>query len=376
MKCLVVAKTIKKGGAASGARNLLAALRAAGADVVAVDAYIEQRTKPIRLVRTLERLYERSFHGAETHCLRLGPPVFDLKRLYAEYRPDVIQLCDVSGNTIRFADIARVPCPVIHRMSDFWPYHGAHHYAEQAPQPFGLSDRALRYTIFDGSAMPDCRVAPSHWLASRLGGSDIRVIRNAVSVPEGIAPRSIGEHILRFGFISGQIMDPRKGFPALARFVAAVAARSRRTVQLHAFGRTHDGRLPDISKVDVVLHPAFSREDLARVYSSFDILLCPSRLDNSPNVVTEALAYGVPVIGQSGTGMESYIRPEVGGLVDFHNSGSSSVYEFQDIVQRISEHYSHFSERARRYAKEDLSPDVIGSKYLSLYEELLVKGYK
>ncbi|MBQ2263754.1 MAG: glycosyltransferase, partial [Loktanella sp.] len=246
MKILLITKTLTKGGAASGARNLLGALRAAGADVAALDGYVAQRPQPVRLLRVIERVYERSLHNPETHCLRLGPPVFDLKRLYAQYKPDIIQLCDVSGNTIRFADIGQLTCPVVHRMSDFWPYHGADHYAEQSPHTPKLADRLLRRTIFDGSVLPHCRVAPSHWLASRLGDDNIKVIRNAVSIPEGLALPTLANGVLRFGFIASQIADPRKGFSALAPFLSAVAARSGKTVQLHAYGWAREGSLANI----------------------------------------------------------------------------------------------------------------------------------
>ncbi|MDD7971983.1 glycosyltransferase [Roseinatronobacter alkalisoli] len=373
---VLITKTLTKGGAASGARNLLGALRAAGAEVTVLDAYAQMQLHPIRAVRVAERVVERLAQDAETHFLRLGPPTFDLRAVYRQYKPDVIQLCDISANTIRFSDIAHLPCPVVHRMSDFWPYNGAHHYAETPPRQPDLADRMLRRLVFDGRSMPHRRVAPSDWLASRLGGPDISVIRNAVAVPTHVDPRSSVEGVVRFGFISGQIMDPRKGYAALPSLLNALAGRVDKRVQLHVFGRNANGNLAQIPGVETIHHPAFSSSDLARVYTSFDILLCPSRLDNSPNVVTEALAHGTPVIGQKGTGMESYIRQDIGGLIDFHRLNGPAVEEFSGVVQAISRNYEQISMQAMRYTRDELSPPVIGKLYLDLYEELLMKGVK
>jgi hypothetical protein len=223
VKVVLISKTLTKGGAASGARNLLGALRAAGADVVALDGYAGLAARPARLVRVAERACERICFDAESHFLRFGPPTFDLAQVYDKYRPDVIQLCDVSGNTIRFADIARVPCPVVHRLSDFWPYHGARHYALSRPCPPGFADKLLHRFIFDGHDIPACRVAPSHWLASRLGGRDIRVIRNSVASPSEVKTRRALSGRVRFGFIAAHVMDKRKGFSALPPFMQAMA---------------------------------------------------------------------------------------------------------------------------------------------------------
>ena len=376
VKVVLITKTLTKGGAASGARNLLGALRAAGAEVTVLDASAQIQRHPIRAVRVAERVVERLTRDAETHFLRLGPPSFDLKTVYRRYKPDIIQLCDISANTILFSDIAHLPCPVVHRMSDFWPYHGAHHYAESPSQQTDLADRILQRLVFDGRSMPHRRVAPSHWLASRLGGRGVSVIRNAVAVPRHVEQRSPVEGLVRFGFISGQIMDPRKSYAALPPLLNTLADRVDKKVQLHVFGRNANGSVLDITGVETIHHPAFSSTDLARVFASFDILLCPSRLDNSPNVVTEALAHSTPVIGQKGTGMESYIRQDVGGLIDFHRLCGSADEEFLGVVQAISRDYERLCSQAVRYAREALSPPVIGNLYLDLYEEILIKGLK
>lgn len=308
---------------------------------------------------------------AETHYLRLGPPTFDLRKIYSRYCPDIIQLCDVSANTVRFADIVKLPCPVVHRMSDFWPYHGARHYAERPPDHPDLADRLLRRWIHADTGAVPCRVAPSHWLAERLGGHGVTVIRNAVTVPHGIAPKpGIGRR-LRFGFIAARVLDPRKGFTALAPVLDAFAARTGRVVELQVFGNAPRKGLPVPAAVTTCTHPAFGRNRLSEVFGRFDILLCPSRQDNSPNVVTEALAHGVPVIGQSGTGMDSYVTTSSGALVDFHGDVGRAADAFTDAANRIAADLTAHSAAALAFARQELGPETIGRQYRALYERLV-----
>ena len=306
-------------------------------------------------------------HGSGTHCLRIGPPVFDLHALCKEHRPDVIQMCDVSGNTIAFEELKNLPCPVVHRLSDFWPYHGARHYNEVPSSRLRIDDLLLRWTIFDGTAEPDGFVAPSRWLADRINRDNVQMIRNAVEPVSGIIARKRPFDPLRFGFISNPVHEPRKGLAAIPKVLAEVAAHMD-PVELHLFGKGSNAYMETTPGLRVIAYPPFGRDVLAKIYSCFDILLCPSVLDNSPNVLTEALAYGVPVIAQSGTGMDSYVRNEFGALVDFQGGPPSAITY---AVERLVTTYCDASMAALDYSIQYLSPKIIGDSYLSLYSRLL-----
>ncbi|MCW1933779.1 glycosyltransferase [Pararhodobacter zhoushanensis] len=376
MKVLVVSKSFTKGGSASGASNLAQALNAAGAEVVRVDAQEAIAGRPLAAVRFVERVYERLAHDAETHCLRLGPASVDLLALCKIHKPDVVQLCDISANTISFKALRRLPCPVFHRMSDFWPYHGARHYAPSPPTRPALADRVLRWTAFSGAPVPDIRVAPSHWLADHLvsGGvarDRLRVIRNAVTSPDEVQPRAHCAPGLRLGFIAGSITDPRKGFKNLLPFLAALPGGA----QVHLYGHPSKTDLPAVPGIEWVSGGRFTRDQKAGVYGSFDILLCPSLLDNSPNVLTEAFSFGVPVIAQSGTGMDSYVLPGTGALIDFKHLTSSALERFNASVAEIVSTYTACSAAALSSARDDLAPAVIGAAYLNLYHEILTQRH-
>lgn len=358
MKVLVVARSFLRGGSATGAVNLAHALEAAGLTVIR-----ESGDGKRPLLRKAERVFERALpNPQETHALRLGPPSLDLDALVRLHAPDIVQLCDLSGNTIAMDAPARLPCPSVHRMSDFWPYHGPAHYAQRPSEtPPGLAQILYDRAGF-GMLHPTMRVAPSAWLADQVaaaGSARPAVILNAQSVSPDIRPKTLKGGPLRLGFIANKLSDPRKGLAQLG----PALRDTQRDVQLITFGK-----LPAAGDIPKAQHRGtFPRTQIAHVMSEIDILLCPYKLDNSPNTVTEAFAHGVPVIGQRDTGMDSYIDDTRGAHVDFWDETP----QLDAVLDRISRDYAAHSAAALNFASKDLSPGKIGGAYAALYRELL-----
>ncbi len=359
MKVLLVARSFTRGGAATGAAGLSAALEAAGLDLVRASAD-DTPWRPLRLAeRSLEHLL---LDADEAHFLRLGPPSVDLAREVARHRPDIVQLGDISANTIAPAALAALPCPSVHRMSDFWPYHGLRHYADRPDETPGLARALFRVAGFAALA-PTARVAPSDWLADSLAASGAprpEVIRNAVLPVAGAAPRHLGGGPLRLGFISHKLASTRKGLDRLAEPIRHLGDR----VHLTTFGRPPAP--PGLDLPQVRHHGPFGKAETGRVMGGIDILLCPYRADNSPNTVTEAFAHGIPVIGQRGTGMDSYIADDRGALIDFDAPGTLA-----RALDRIEAAYDAHSTAALAFARGPLAPATIGVAYRRLYKTLL-----
>lgn len=355
MKVLLVARSFTRGGAATGASNLGLALEAAGLTVIRVSTSGKRRA-----LRTVERAVERVLFDAETHCLRLGPPSVDIATEAARNRPDIVQFCDISANTIAPFEVARLPVPTVHRMSDFWPYHGPSHYAANPGDGSPLAKRLFAVGGF-GALRPSARVAPSHWLADHVSGARPHVIPNAVTSPTVEARGPLREGPIRLGFISGKLNDPRKG---LDRLITALQGLPEGLATLTAHG---SGVVP-VASVPVHNKGRFEASERAEVYRDIDILVCPSRYDNSPNTVTEALSHGVPVIGQTGTGMETYIDPKHGALLDFWGDAPP---DLEGALSGIAARYPQASAAALHRTRTEFAPEVIGQAYTTLYETLL-----
>lgn len=381
MRILLVARTFSKGGAASGARNLLAALEKVGSDVVVVDATRKAKESGRLAVRVAERIVEKALFGAECHCLKLGPASVDLTRMVMDHDPDVVQLCDVSWNAISFGDLFSVEVPVIHRMSDMWPYGGPYHYMPSSSRVGGfarLSTGLFNATVKRNDGMPDLLTAPSQWLADRVRSvvpsqTCIEVVRNATYLSDGLGQaRGPLHRTLRLGFISGSVTQHRKGFDLLAPLLDGSRMSAEWNV-LQVFGRAGRGAAKYAPRrITVNYHGPYGSGDVDSVYRNVDVLLCPSRLDNSPNVVCEALVRGIPVIGQIDTGMNSYIvHGSTGFLFDFADSSPENIEVLESYLADVAANYTSFSERASAYARDHLSLSKIGRAYVDLYNRLL-----
>lgn len=377
LRVLVVTKSFSKGGSATGAQNVVRALEAAGLDCFCSDAYATPGSVVRRGLRILERTIDHMLYDAESHCMRVGRPAFDLRELVEAIEPDVVQLCDVSGNVIAFDHLGGIDCPVVHRLSDLWPYGGVRHYPRSKGNGERIGTWLLRKTIFDGEYLPDFWVAPSFWLKESLSQKGIpreriQVIRNAVELEAARTSIDKRTETLRLGFVASSVHEPRKGLAKLPKFLEALAAAGI-VVELHVFGRGNrrESALPPVSSAKVVSHGSYEKSELSRVFGAFDILLCPSLFDNSPNVVCEALARGTPVIGQSGTGIDTYVNSSTGALVDFWHGGKRAEREFIIACRSIIERYNDVSSSASEFAATQLSYGKVGRAYRRLYSELL-----
>lgn len=380
MKVLLIAKTLKRGGAARGANNLVSALRAAGAEVVTIDATSEARDGT-KVIRNLERLLEKGAFGNECHCLRFGPSNVDLHRALADHKPDILQLCDISGNTLKLGDLSHVRCPVVHRLSDFWPYFGPYHYAPATEKKGGrerVAHGLMRRLLLKGHIAPDLIVAPSENTAIALRTSldlqsRLEVVLNATPQPSvDPTPRAaLVDTRIRLGFVAPKLADPRKGFDLLPPHLIQLAQAGWKP-SLEVFGAVRPWQEIDIPGVQVNYHGVFVGNQIDEVYAAMDILLCPSRFDNSPNVVCEAMARGVPVVAQIGTGTESYVwSGQTGALIDFSSYSEMSL--LTTTLESITANYTAMSRASISIAEKGLSPLVIGRRYISLYEELLAE---
>ena len=93
------------------------------------------------------------------------------------------------------------------------------------------------------------------------------------------------------------------------------------------------------------------QEELKQYFCSIDLLVCPSRDDPMPVVVTQAMQHGVPCVVSDQVGQMEYIKNGENGYI-FHSENSEE-------LSRILEHCIS--------CPEDLH--VIGEKSRQIYED-------
>jgi glycosyltransferase involved in cell wall biosynthesis len=167
-------------------------------------------------------------------------------------------------------------------------------------------------------------ISPSRFLAEvfRANGlqHDIRIVpySHKLDWVAELKPRQPGERLV-FGFV-GRIV-PAKGVHVLAQAAAQLPAGL--PARIVVWGDTaqepaYTSALPQPGpeRPALELRGRFSREQLAAVYGEIDVLIVPSLwYENTPLVIQEAFAAGIPVIASHMGGMAETVRPEVNGLL-------------------------------------------------------------
>jgi glycosyltransferase involved in cell wall biosynthesis len=117
---------------------------------------------------------------------------------------------------------------------------------------------------------------------------------------------------LRLGYLGN--IHPTKGFDVLVRAMASLPPGK---AELHAFGRI---QVPSqVQGVEagqgIRWHGAYAPGDLPGILSSVDAVVVPSRSENYPTVVREALSAGVPVLASRVGGIPEIVRDGENGLL-------------------------------------------------------------
>jgi glycosyltransferase involved in cell wall biosynthesis len=136
-------------------------------------------------------------------------------------------------------------------------------------------------------------------------------------------------------------------------------------VMLCAVGHLDNNILPD--KIIHLGHISDERL-MPLLYSAVDAVIIPSREDNLPNVMLEALACGVPVIGFPVGGIQEILdNPEVGILAKGRESEDlrSSIESFLYVPFQISRQV------IRIFAEQNFNLVQQTERYLKIYSMLM-----
>jgi len=317
-----------------------------------------------------------------------------LEALDAVREADVVHLHWVAG----LADIPSLPQAlagkrVFWTMHDMNPFTGGCHYSlgcrrfetECGRCPLLGSDTDLDITrSFAHQKKRAYRqldlhmVSPSRWLAEvarlspLLSGIPVSVVPNSVPTdiftpyPPGPVRQALGipqeAPLLVFG--AGYDV-PRKGFDHLMRALALLPGFHPHPFHLAVFGVLPSlplgfpaERLHNLGRID-------RPEHLAAVLSAGDCFVIPSVEDNLPNVVLEALACGLPVVGFSIGGLPD--------LVDHQKTGYLAVAgDDEDLARGLAWVLGHPERQAmatlcRFRVLKEFSPQHHAARLLNLY---------
>lgn len=223
-------------------------------------------------------------------------------------------------------------------------------------------------------------VAPSRWLADAASRASLLGRFRVAVIPHGLdtdvfAPRDRGFCRALLGipdgarvvlFAAHPLGRHDKGFTFLAQALGRLS--DVRGVMLVTAG---GGPLPaEVGVPSLQLGYVRGERFLSAVYSAADVLVVPSLQENSPQVVLEAQACGVPVVAFAVGGIPEVVRHERTGIT----VPVKDVPALAEGIRRLledSELRQAMSRRARQTVLEEHTLEIQARRYRDLYEALL-----
>lgn len=316
---------------------------------------------------------------------------------------DIVHFHWINASMLSIKDIKKINKPIVWTMHDMWPFTGGCHYSDncvlykedcnKCKQLSNKKDTFLsgyilkeKYSSYKKKSI--VYVTPSEWLEKcskesfLLKNSNIKVIPNGIDLKifkkldknfcKKILNLDLSKKYILFGAMTS-ISDKRKGYDLLKRALSFFKEKfylKDKDIVLLVFGANkpqNNENLPfDINYLGQISDDI----TLNIIYNSADVFIAPSREDNLPNTIVEALSCGVPCVAFN-----------VGGMIDLiehkNNGYLAEPFNIEDLAEGINfvledeNRWNNLSENALNKAQKDYNINDISDKYIDLYKKIL-----
>ena len=315
---------------------------------------------------------------------------------------DIVHFHWINASMLSIKDIKKINKPIVWTMHDMWPFTGGCHYSDncvlykedcnKCKQLSNKKDTFLsgyilkeKYSSYKKKSI--VYVTPSEWLEKcskesfLLKNSNIKVIPNGIDLKifkkldknfcKKILNLDLSKKYILFGAMTST-SDKRKGYDLLKRALSFFKEKfylKDKDIVLLVFGANkpqNNENLPfDINYLGQISDDI----TLNIIYNSADVFIAPSREDNLPNTIVEALSCGVPCVAFN-----------VGGMIDLiehkNNGYLAEPFNIEDLAEGINfvledeNRWNNLSENALNKAQKDYNINDISDKYIDLYDRL------
>jgi glycosyltransferase involved in cell wall biosynthesis len=417
MKALLLSHSDGGGGAARAAYRLQQALVATGVDSRmhvdfkdSEDSRVARNHGPFadaarRLRITIEEIPAVVARHPQPRLFAPGlMSAISARRINAS-DADIINAHWTNFGYLSIGQIARITKPFVWSLHDMWAFTGGLNYApddanarwrtgyrkdNRPPQERGWDvERWVAGRKERAWTRPRHVITSSTWMSKLVAESALLADWHAHVIPNAVdtvtySPQPAQSARSRFGIdphvkvvvvaLPTHLDDPRKGFDLLRQALGHLGRASRQgsDVELAVVGHA---QAPADWPSD--LPPAhwlgyLDDQGCIDAYSAADLVVVPSRQDNSPQTATEALACGAPVVAFRTTGLPDFVtHRETGYLAqpeDPIDLAAGITWVLDDAERRNA-----LASKARARAVELWSPEVVGQAHRQLFESIIAE---
>lgn len=374
--------------------------KGAGANIVCGRTRFD---KVIALLRPLLDMIPMKLYRKRDHHQPFSTAYVPIRRHVSREieKSDLLHLHWIVHGFLNIEYLAHVKLPIVWTLHDSWPFTGGCHLpgacteyqksCGKCPQlGSGMEHDLTRLNwsrkrrAWKGLNM--VVVTPSNWLADCARKSSLFAGTQVVTIPNGIdiqafkpADKNVCRNIIGlppdvniilFGAM-GATTDKNKGFDLLREAMLKLTSQViDKPSMLVVFGAVCPINLPDFNMEVRFLGTLADDISLSVLYSAADVMVVPSRQENLPNTIMEAMACGTPAVAFRTGGIPD--------LIDHRKSGYlAEPFDTDDLAEGIrwvlhkKDHSNEIGKLCRDKVMREFSLEVVSSNYIKLYSDLL-----
>ena len=246
---------------------------------------------------------------------------------------------------------------------------------EEAPDPPGISRARIAWLLQGYLRIEAALTRLGHVIAPSQAMADFMLEhgfppRLVHVIPYGIEPASVdgtkrADDVLVAGVAAN--LEYWKGIDVLLE--AARLARAPLRLEIYGVGalRNELEAQARAAGVDARFHGFVT--DMREPLAGLDVLVQPSRADNLPLAILEAMAAGLPVVGTRVGGIPELVADGETGLV-VEPENPTALAAALDSLASSPARRAELGEAGRARAAELFSPEVVARRTVALYREL------
>lgn len=239
-----------------------------------------------------------------------------------------------------------------------------------------ISDRKLKWRKLLNQNKSINLICPSDWVASQVKRAGVNLENQTVTIRNPISPGYLNiqtEDSIETDsspyvvtFISHNLDNSYKGLDNILKCISEYSNElSAENIHFRFVG---SGSRLTITGVQFEQLPILNESEMIEMYKTTDLLIVPSKTDNSPNIIFEAAMCGVPFLGSNRTGLPEL--SEIFNLPTFEFGNPKSL--LRAILSVKSSPID--KQLIRSLALEHVDPHKVAIKLKSLYQMKLTEA--